>query len=121
MKRMVLALAVACMMLTTLPAVAQARAAKHLIVYLPFYRQGDMAAALATINLVGVTDIDIAFVGPPLCSGPCTLASDFAIRADAHTDADVDAVVGLAHAKGIHVLASIGGGGGGVSEIAQFY
>jgi GH18 family chitinase len=80
-----------------------------------------MAAALAATNLTGVTDMDIAFVGPPLCSGLCTAASDFTISADSHTDADVDAVVQLAHAKGISVLASIGGGGGGVSEIAQFY
>ena len=101
--------------------VAQTKPAKHFIVYLPFYRQRDMAAALAATNLTGVTDMDIAFVGPPLCSGLCTAASDFTISADSHTDADVDAVVQLAHAKGISVLASIGGGGGGVSEIAQFY
>lgn len=80
-----------------------------------------MAAALATANLAGVTDIDIAFVGPPLCSVVCSPASDFTISADSHTDADVDAVVQLAHAKGIRVMASIGGGGGGVSDIAQFY
>ncbi len=101
--------------------VAQTKPAKHFIVYLPFYRPRDMAAALAATNLTGVTDMDIAFVGPPLCSGLCTAASDFTISADSHTDADVDAVVQLAHAKGISVLASIGGGGGGVSEIAQFY
>ena len=105
----------------TTHSVAQTNPAKHFIVYLPFYRQSDMAAALAATNLTGITDIDIAFVGPPLCSGPCTAASNFTIRADSHTDADVDAVVRLAHAKGIRVLASIGGGGGGVSEIAQFY
>jgi len=101
--------------------VAQTKPAKHFIVYLPFYLHRDMAAALAATNLTGVTDIDIAFVGPQLCSGPCTATSDFTISADSHTDADVDAVVQLAHAKGISVLASIGGGGGGVSDIAQFY
>jgi len=101
--------------------IAQPKPAKHFIVYLPFYRPGDMAGALATANLAGVTDIDVAFVGPPSCSGPCTSTSDLTMSADSHTDAEVDAVVQLAHAKGIHVLASIGGGGGGVSEIAQFY
>jgi len=121
MKRILLALSAVCVAVTTPYAVAQTKPAKHFIVYLPFYRQGDMGAALAATNLTGVTDIDIAFVAPPLCSGPCTSASDFTISADSHTDAEVDAVVGLAHAKGISVMASIGGGGGGVSEIAQFY
>jgi GH18 family chitinase len=121
MKRILLALSAACVMFTTSYSVAQTKPVKHIIVYLPFYRQGDMAAALATTNLTGVTDFDIAFVGPPLCNGPCTSASDFAISADSHTDADVDAVVRLAHANGINVLASIGGGGGGISKIAQFY
>jgi hypothetical protein len=120
MKRIFLAFSAACMMFMT-HSVAQTKPAKHFIVYLPFYRPRDMAAALAATNLTGVTDMDIAFVGPPLCSGLCTAASDFTISADSHTDADVDAVVQLAHAKGISVLASIGGGGGGVSEIAQFY
>jgi chitinase len=120
MKRIFLALSAVCMMFTAHSA-AQTKPTKHFIVYLPFYRQGDMAAALAATNLTGVTDIDIAFVGPPLCSGPCTAASDFTISADSHSDADVDAVVRLAHSTGISVLASIGGGGGGVSEIAQFY
>jgi spore germination protein YaaH len=120
MKRIFLAFSAACMMFMT-HSVAQTKLAKHFIVYLPFYRPRDMAAALAATNLTGVTDMDIAFVGPPLCSGLCTAASDFTISADSHTDADVDAVVQLAHAKGISVLASIGGGGGGVSEIAQFY
>jgi len=109
------------MAFTTPDVLAQVKPARHLIVYLPFYRQGDMAAALAANNLTGVTDIDIAFVGPPLCNGPCTADSDLTISADSHTDAEVDAVVRLAHAKGIHVLASIGGGGGGISDIAQFY
>jgi GH18 family chitinase len=118
---MLLAILAASAMFVTSHSVAQAKAAKHFIVYLPFYRQGDMATALAATNLTRVTDIDIAFVGPPLCSGPCTAASDFTISADSHTDADVDAVVRLAHAKGIRVMASIGGGGGGVSDIAQFY
>ena len=121
MKRILLALSAVCVAFTTPYAVAQTKPAKHFIVYLPFYRQGDMGAALAATNLTGVTDIDIAFVAPPLCGGPCTSASDFTISADSHTDAEVDAVVGLAHAKGIRVMASIGGGGGGVSEIAQFY
>jgi GH18 family chitinase len=120
MKRILLAFSAACMMFMP-HSVAQTKPAKHVIVYLPFYRQRDMAAALAATNLTGVTDMDIAFVGPPLCSGVCSAASDFTIRADGHTDADVDAVVQLAHAKGISVLASIGGGGGGVSDIAQFY
>jgi hypothetical protein len=101
--------------------VAQAKPAKHFIVYLPFYRQGDMASVLTATDLTGITDIDIAFVGPSLCTGPCTLASDFTIRADSHTDADVDAVVRIAHSRRIRVMAAIGGGGGGISEIAQFY
>lgn len=121
MKRMLLLLSAACVVFSPAPSLAQTKPAKHLIVYLPFYRQGDMAAALAATNLTGVTDIDIAFVGPPLCNGTCTAASDLTITADAHTDAELDAVVHLAHAKHINVLASIGGGGGGISPIAQFY
>jgi chitinase len=119
MKRMSLALLAACAALTTASAVAQSKPAKHVIVYLPFYRQGDMAGPLAATNLTGVTDIDIAFVGPPLCGGPCTAASDLTISAGSHTDAEVDAVVRLAHAKGIRVMASIGGGDAG--SIAQLY
>ena len=116
---MFLALFAACVAFTTAYAVAQSKPAKHFIVYLPFYRQGDMVAPLASTNLTGITDIDIAFVGPPSCSGPCTTASDFTISAGSHTDAEVDAVVRFAHAKGIRVMASIGGGG--ASSIAQFY
>jgi len=125
MKRILLALSSVCMMLACLifppHSLAQTKPAKHFVVYLPFYQSRDMAATLAAANLTGVTDIDIAFVGPPLCSGPCTTSSDFTISAAPHTDADVDAFVRLAHAQGINVLASIGGGGGGVSKIAQFY
>ena len=121
MKQMFVAFLAVCMTFTTCDAIAQTKSARHFIVYLPFYRQGNMTAALTTINLAGVTDIDIAFVGPALCSNACSAASDFTISADSHTDADVDAVVRLAHARGIKVMASIGGGGGGVSDIAQFY
>ena len=116
---MFLALFAACVALTTPYAVAQSKPAKHFIAYLPFYRQGDMVAPLAATNLTGITDIDIAFVGPSSCSGPCTSASDFTISAGSHPDAEVDAVVRFAHAKGIRVMASIGGGG--ASSIAQFY
>ena len=121
MKLMLLWSFTVCMMVAAPQARAQVNPAKHLVVYLPFYRGGDMSAALSTINLAGVTDIDMAFVGPPLCGGPCTSSSDLTIATDAHTDADVDALVRLAHAKGIKVMASIGGGGDGVSVIAQFY
>jgi chitinase len=91
------------------------------VAYLPYYKHGDMLSALQQINLAGVTDLDIAFVGPPPCEGVCTAISDNTISAENHTDTETDTIVRYAHAKGIHVMASIGGGGSGPSSIAQFY
>ncbi len=121
MFRLLVALALATLIFTDPLAAGQSKPAKRLVVYLPFYRQVPMAATLATTNLTGVTDIDIAFVGPPPCNDTCTNASNLTIAADSHTDADVDAVVLLAHAKGINVMASIGGGDEGIPAVAQFY
>ena len=99
----------------------RASSSHHFVAYLPYYKHGDMLVALQQVNLVGVTDLDIAFVGPPLCNGACTAASDNTISADNHTDEETDAIVRYAHAKGIRVLASIGGGGSGPSDMTQFY
>ncbi len=60
-------------------------------------------------RLYKMTHLDLAFLNPPLCDGPCTAKSDMTISEKNLTDAGIDAVVTAAHAHGVKVLASIGG------------
>jgi chitinase len=89
-----------------------------LVGYLPDYngRYGDYAK---TINFSKMTHVNFAFVNPPKCSGTCTASSDMTF-ALGQSEADIAAFVDAAHAAGVKVIASVGGGGGD-QQIIQFY
>ncbi len=92
----------------------------HLVAYLFAGRQSNYTALSKTIQFGKITDLDLAFANPPKCQGVCTAASDMRFSIDGETDADIDTIVHAAHAAGVRVVASIGGGGGD-QRIIQFY
>jgi chitinase len=92
----------------------------YLVGYLPFYRGWDWVAYAPKIDFKQMTHLNLAFINPPMCTGPCTAQSDLTFGAKNLTDAGIDAVVTAAHAHGVKVLASIGGAGGD-KNIMQFY
>src|ERR1700722_645154 len=94
--------------------------ALHLIAYLFAGRQSNYTALSKTIQFGKITDLYLAFANPPKCQGICTPASDMRFSIDGETDADIDTIVRAAHAAGVRVVASIGGGGGD-QRIIQFY
>ncbi len=92
----------------------------HLIAYLFAGQETNYTALAKTIQFGKITDLNLAFANPPKCQGICTAASDMRFSIDGETDADIDAMVSAAHAAGVRVVASIGGGGGD-QRIIQFY
>lgn len=71
-----------------------------------------------------MTHLDLAFALPPSCGGPCTASSNmtWALSSNVQTDAQIDALVTAAHAKGVKVMVSIGGGSNASDAlIEQFY
>lgn len=92
----------------------------HLIAYLFAGRETNYTTLVKTIHFGKITDLELAFADPPKCEGVCTAASDMRFSIDGETDADIDAMVSAAHAAGVRVVASIGGGGGD-QRIIQFY
>jgi len=104
-----------------LPAQAPAGAAPTLFVgYLPDYKGVSFTDYASKIDLSHMTHLNLAFGNPPKCNGTCTATSDMTFAVKSQTDSDVDAIVKLAHAAGVKVLLSIGGGGGD-QLILQFY
>jgi GH18 family chitinase len=94
--------------------------APHLIAYLFAGKESNYTALSKTIQFGKITDLYLAFADPPKCQGACTPASDMRFSIDGETDADIDTLVRTAHAAGVRVVASIGGGGGD-QRIIQFY
>jgi GH18 family chitinase len=92
----------------------------RLVGYLPDYKGVAWAGYASSIDLVKMTHLNLAFGNPPKCNGTCTASSDMTFSLKGQSDADVDAVVAAAHAAGVKVLLSIGGGGGD-QLILQFY
>ena len=92
----------------------------HLIAYLFAGQQSNYTALSKTIEFGKITDLYLAFANPPKCQRVCTPASDMRFSIDGETDGDIDMIVRAAHARGIRVVASIGGGGGD-QQIIQFY
>jgi chitinase len=92
--------------------------AAMLVGYLPDYN-GSYADYAKTIDFTKMTHINFAFVNPPKCSGGCTANSDMKFSLG-QSDADIAAFVDAAHAAGVKVIASVGGGGGD-QQIIQFY
>src|ERR1700677_609631 len=118
-----LALVLSACFLSGRPLLAQAPtsvATPLFVGYLPDYKGVSFTDYASKIDFSHMTHLNIAFGNPPKCSGPCTVASDMTFSVKSQTDADVDAVVKRAHAAGVKVLLSIGGGGGD-QLILQFY
>ncbi|HTU50301.1 MAG TPA: glycosyl hydrolase family 18 protein [Acidobacteriaceae bacterium] len=72
------------------------------------------------VNFGKMTHLNLAFGDPPKCNGVCTANSDMAFSISGQSDADIAAIVAAAHAAGVKVILSIGGGGGD-QRIIQFY
>lgn len=93
----------------------------YLVGYLGVYKPLDWLAVAKTLDFTKMTHLNLAFVNPPLCDGPCTARSDRTLAANASlTDEALTAMVDAAHAHGTKVLISIGGDGGD-RRIMQFY
>ena len=92
----------------------------HLVAYL-FAEKGTNYTELSQQLRFGkITDLYLAFANPPKCSAACTASSDERFSIEGQTDADIDRIVGVAHAAGVRVVISVGGGGGD-QRIIQFY
>jgi chitinase len=91
-----------------------------LVGYLPAYKGASLANLIHGLDLSSVTHLSLAFGDPPQCNGACTSQSDMTFSLKGQSDTDIDAVVNAAHAAGVKVLLSIGGGGGD-QRIIQFY
>ncbi len=96
------------------------QSALHLIAYLFAGQQTNYTTLSKAIEFGKITDLYLAFANPPKCQGVCTSASDMRFSIDGESDADIDTIVHAAHAAGIRVVVSIGGGGGD-QRIIQFY
>src|SRR5664279_3623600 len=91
----------------------------RLVGYLSTPKGVNLADSIKTLDLSRMTDLNLAFGDPRKCDGTCTAQSDMAFSVKGQLDADIDAVVGAAHAAGFKVFLSVGGGGG--QMIIQFY
>jgi GH18 family chitinase len=92
----------------------------RLVIYLPNYKGVAWSGYAGSISFTKMTHLNLAFGNPPKCKGNCTVGSDTTFSINGQSDADVDAVVSAAHAAGVKVVLSIGGGGGD-QLILQFY
>ena len=93
----------------------------YLVGYLGVYRPADWVALAKTLDFTRMTHLNLAFINPPLCNGPCTAQSDMTLHANpSFTDDALKIIVDSAHAHGTKVLASLGGDKGD-SRYMQFY
>lgn len=93
----------------------------YLVGYLGVYRPADWVALAKTLDFTKMTHLNLAFINPPLCNGPCTAQSDMTLHANqSFTDDALKIIVDSAHAHGTKVLASLGGDQGDRTYM-QFY
>jgi len=93
----------------------------YLVGYLGVYKNADWTAVARTLDFEKMTHLNLAFINPPLCAGPCTAKSDMTLGANrSFTDEALEAVVDAAHAHGTKVLIALGGAGGDRNYM-QFY
>jgi chitinase len=91
-----------------------------LVGYLPDY-QGSYATFATSLDFNKMTHLVLAFGLPPSCGGTCTASSNMTWALN-QTDADIATLVSAAHAAGVKVLLSIGGGDQASDAlIEQFY
>src|SRR4051794_892238 len=94
--------------------------AARLVGYVSCY-DGSYATRAATLNFSRMTHLLLAFGTANRCDGVCTASSDMILSLD-QDDADVATLVGAAHAAGVKVMISVGGGDWKKDEtISQFY
>jgi hypothetical protein len=93
----------------------------YLVGYLGVYKNLDWMAVVKTLDFEKMTHLNLAFINPPACNGPCTADSDMTLGGHpSFTDEALGALVQAAHSHGTKVLISIGGDGGD-RRIMQFY
>jgi chitinase len=93
----------------------------YLVGYLGVYKNADWNAVAKSLDFARMTHLNLAFINPPMCAGPCTAASDLTLGGNKSlTDDALKAIIDAAHAHGTKVLISIGGAGGD-RNIMQFY
>lgn len=119
-KRIVLAAFLACSSACAAYSQVNAVPAPLLVGYFPCYKGVVFSDYASKLDFRKMTHLNLAFGNPPKCVGPCTLQSDMQFSIKGQTDADITALVAAAHAVGVKVLISIGGGGGD-QMILQFY
>jgi chitinase len=91
-----------------------------LVGYFPCYKGVSFSDYTNKLDFRRMTHLNLAFGNPPKCEGACTARSNMDFSIQGQTDADITALVAAAHAAGVKVLISIGGGGGD-QKILQFY
>ena len=92
----------------------------RLVGYLPDY-DGSYATFATTLNFNKMTHLMIGFALPPACNGTCTASSNMAFSMG-QTDAAIATLVNAAHAAGVKVMVTIGGGENSSDDlISAFY
>lgn len=91
-----------------------------LVGYFPCYKGVSFSGYANKLDFRKMTHLNLAFGNPPKCEGICNSRSNMDFSIPGQTDADITALVSAAHAAGVKVLLSIGGGGGD-QMILQFY
>ena len=91
-----------------------------LVGYFPCYKGVSFSDYAYKLDFRKMTHLNLAFGNPPKCDGVCNAHSNMDFSIHGQTDADIKSLVGAAHAAGVKVLISIGGGGGD-QMILQFY
>jgi GH18 family chitinase len=92
----------------------------RLVGYLPDYN-ASYAVYAKNLDFTKMTHLILAFGLAPLCNGTCTASSNMTIGLQ-QTDADIATLVTAAHAAGVKVLISLGGGVDSSDDtISQFY
>ena len=106
-----------------LPPVTQAfplNPAPRLVEYFFLDKGKHYADYAKQVNFGKMTHLNLAFGDPPKCNGVCTASSDMTFSIEGQSDTDIATIVAAAHAAGVKVILSIGGGGGD-QRIIQFY
>ena len=94
--------------------------AARLVGYVSCYN-GSYATRAATLDFSRMTHLLLAFGTAKKCDGVCTASSDMTLSLN-QTDADVATLVAAAHAAGVKVMISLGGGDRtDDATISQFY
>jgi chitinase len=94
--------------------------AARLVGYVSCYN-GSYSTRAATLDFSRMTHLLLAFGTANRCEGVCTASSDMTVSLD-QDDADVRTLVAAAHAAGVKVMISLGGGDWKEdATISQFY